>query len=91
MGKILYLPVATLPPELPSDPLAGCGLHTDVSARRRPLHRPAGGPPPLIRGGFGATLIGAAYIAACVLWPAALWALPVCVTLGVSLYGSYHY
>lgn len=91
-GKILYLPVATLPEEeikLPPDPLAGCRLMTDV----RPHHHGyAVVPLPLRRGGFGlAVVAGAAYVAACVLWPVALWAAPVAVAVGVAAYGSYYF
>lgn len=91
-GKIIYLPVATLPPEevkLPEDPLAGCALMTDVRPHH---HRFAVVPLPLRRGGLAlAVIAGAAYVAACVIWPVALWAAPALITLGVMTYGSYYF
>lgn len=101
-GKILYLPVATLPPEeikLPPDPLAGCRLWCDSTESRRwnalSVAGCAGATSPKERGkalrAFGAALAGAAYVAACVLWPVALWAAPVAVAVGVAAYGSYYF
>ena len=79
-GKILYLPVASLP----EDPLMGCTMMTDVGDRRRPHHH-------RLRNGGGfwlAIAAGAAYIAACVLWPETLWALPAAVAVGLWIFGE---
>lgn len=79
-GKILYLPVATLP----EDPLMGCTMMTDVGNHRRPHHHRR-----LQRGGFWlAIAAGAAYIAACVIWPETLWALPAAVAVGLWIFGE---
>lgn len=77
-GKILYLPVASLP----EDPLMGCKLWCDVGNHRRHHHR-------LRSGGFWlAIAAGAAYIAACVIWPETLWALPAAVAVGLWIFGE---
>ena len=90
-GKIRYLPVATLPPELPPDPLSGCRLWCDTESSGKwgtDSHSQAAPDSPLKRGPLvGAVLVGAAYIAACVIWSATLWALPVAVALGVAAWG----
>lgn len=36
----------------------------------------------------GVVLVGAAYIAACVLWTPALWLLPTAIALGVWIFGK---
>lgn len=103
-GKILYLPVATLPEEeikLPPDPLAGCRLMTDVrphhhgyavgSLIHHRLRRRSPFPIAMGKAWVGAALVGAAYVAACVIWPVALWAAPVAVAVGVAAYGSYYF
>lgn len=78
-GKILYLPVASLP----EDPLMGCKLMVDVGNHRRPHHHR------LRKGGLGlAIAAGAAYIAACVIWPETLWALPAAVAAGLWIFGE---
>lgn len=78
-GKILYLPVASLP----EDPLMGCTMMTDVGNHRRPHHHR------LRTGGFWlAIAAGAAYIAACVIWPETIWALPAAVAVGLWIFGE---
>ena len=91
-GKILYLPVATLPPELPPDPLSGCRLWCDTESSGKwgesLHHRLRRRSPSLWQGRLlGMIAAGAAYIAACVIWSATLWALPVAVALGVAAWG----
>lgn len=81
-GKILYLPVASLP----EDPLMGCTMMTDVRPHH---HRCAMVPLPFRRGGLAlAVIAGAAYVAACVLWPETLWALPAAVAVGLWIFGE---